>query len=162
MSIDNDNDLHNPQDAPSEGRKPDPFDPAALDLIAMVQRARMQHDADARPSQANVGYWIEAKRLVAGRPPTPRTGQWVIPTTVTVIDALWDTIKAATEAGTLGYKSKVASVSRRGGKDATDRVICVRTYDADDAADVQRVLGALRDLGITGDLRYERDHEAVE
>lgn len=135
------------------------IDPRSLDLIQMVQRARMQHDADAQPSQANVGYWIEAKRQVAGPAPTPRSGQWVIPTTLGEIDALWARVKAATELGTLGYKSKAATVSRAGGVDAADRVICARTYDADDAADVQRVHDALRDLGVTAALHYERDHE---
>lgn len=32
-----------------------------LDLIGMVQQARMQHDAGAAPSQMDAVYWIEAK-----------------------------------------------------------------------------------------------------
>lgn len=135
----------------------DAFDPGAFDLILRVQQARMAHDADARPSEALTGYWIEVKRAVDGPPPTPRAGQWVISTPVDDIDALWAVIKAATATGQLGYKAKAATVSRHGGKN--DCVICVRTVDADDAADVQRVLTALRDLGITRPLTYERDHE---
>jgi Domain of unknown function (DUF1917) len=134
-------------------------DPAKLDLIQMVQQARMTHDADALPSQALIGYWIEAKRAVDGLPPTPRTGQWVITTTLPEIDALWAVIKAATRAGQLGYKSKAATIARQGGTDAADRVIYVRTYDADDAADVERVQQALRSLGVAGELHYERDHK---
>ena len=137
----------------------DKLDAQKLDLIQMVQRARMANDEEAKPSEVNVGYWIEAKRKVAGSPPTPRTGQWVLRTQLEDIDLMWERIKAATEAGELGYKSRAASVSRMG-KNASGRLICVRTYDADDSADVERVLTALRVLGIEGKLHYERDIEA--
>jgi hypothetical protein len=140
----------------------DKFDPKKLDLIQMVQRARMQNDEDAKPSEVNVGYWIEAKRKVDGQQPTTRTGQWVIRTQLADIDAMWVRIKAATEAGKLGYKSKAASVSRMEGKASAAHVICVRTYDADDSADVERVKFGLREIGIEGDLRYERDDEEKE
>src|SRR5688500_13020118 len=80
-----------------------------LDLIRMVQNARMQHDAEAMPSQSGGVYWIEAKRAAAGPQPTARAGYWVIETTAGEADALWATIRAATEAGQLGYKSKVAT-----------------------------------------------------
>ncbi|MBX3080192.1 MAG: DUF1917 domain-containing protein [Anaerolineae bacterium] len=137
----------------------DKLDPQKLDLIQLVQRARMANDEDAKPSEVNIGYWIEAKRKGDGAQPTPRTGQWVIRTNLEDIDAMWERIKTATEAGKLGYKSKAASVSRMG-KNASGRMICVRTYDADDQADVERVLNALREIGIEGKLRYERDVEA--
>lgn len=122
-----------------------------LDLIAMVQRARLAHDADATPSQVAAVYWIEVKR--EGQTPTPRAGQYVIETTVSAVDALWATIRAATERGDLGYKSKVSTAPRGGHPDS--RVICVLTYDADDTADVARVGAALRAL-VGGELRYER------
>jgi hypothetical protein len=136
----------------------DKLDNQKLDLIQMVQRARMQNDEDAKPSEVNVGYWIEAKRKVDGPQLTPRTGQWVIRTQLADIDEIWEHIKAATEAGKLGYKSRAASVSRMV-KNASGRVICVRTYDAADTADVERVLAGLRELGIEGNLKYERDVE---
>jgi hypothetical protein len=127
-----------------------------LDLISMVQRARMAHDAEAQPSQVAAVYWIEAKRQDGsegeGADPTPRDGYWLIRTTLAEVDAQWARIKAATEAGTLGYKSKVATASRAN-PDA--RVIHVMTYDADDAADVERVSEALRDLGFEAE--YVRD-----
>lgn len=131
-----------------------------LDLIGMVQKARMLHDSTAQPSQIAAVYWIEAKPRAdaAVKPPTPRTGQWVIETTVAVVDALWAAIKAATEAGELGYKSKV-STAPHAGKQSDQRMICVRTYDADDQADVERVRTTLERLGITGNLRYELDRE---
>ena len=68
-----------------------------LDLIEMVQQARMAHDAQAQPSQVAAVYWIEAKRQIAGAAPTPRAGYWLISTTVQAVDALWAQVKAATD-----------------------------------------------------------------
>lgn len=122
-----------------------------LDLIQMVQRARMQHDAEATPSQIDAIYWIEAKHESAT--PTPRAGQWVTDVPPDVVDAVWARIKAATHAGELGYKSKVSTAKREG---APAHRLCARTVDADDAADVQRVRDALEKLfpGVTWE--YER------
>jgi hypothetical protein len=130
-----------------------------LDLIAMVQQARMQHDAEAVPSQIAAVYWIEAQREVDGAAPTSRAGCWVIRTQVREVDALWERIKAATRAGKLGYKSKVTTAARAAGKDRDDRIIHVMTYDANDADDVERVRTALRALGVSAPLQYERSDE---
>jgi hypothetical protein len=127
-----------------------------LDLINLVQQARMQHDSAAAPSQVHAAYWIEAKRPAdAPAPgPTPRAGYWRIQTTLDSVDALWAQIKAATAAGQLGYKSKVATASRDA--QANSRVIHVMTYDAGDAADVERVRAALQALGVPGELAYHK------
>ncbi len=128
-----------------------------LDLIGMVQRARMTNDAEAQPSQVSAVYWIEVKPQQPERQPehqpTPRAGHWLIVTTLGEVDAVWTRIKAATQAGQLGYKSKVATASRGA---ANERVIYVMTYDADDQADVERVRAALTALGFTDPLHYER------
>jgi hypothetical protein len=124
-----------------------------MELIFRVQQARMAHDAEAIPSQATGVYWIEAKRKGDGPGPTPRAGHWRIVTTVSEVDALWAKIKAATEAGQLGYKSKVTTVSRSGQPD--EREIHVVTYDADDQADVARIRAALQNLGITERAAYK-------
>ena len=112
----------------------------------------MQHDQQAQPSQISGVYWIEA-RAPSGPGPTPRAGYWRILTTLDQVDALWAQIKAATEAGTLGYKSKVATASRDA--HSVSRVIHVLTYDASDQADVERVRAALEALRIAGDLSYQ-------
>jgi len=129
-----------------------------MDLIKMVQNARMMHDDDAQPSQVPGVYWIEAKAQQADAPaPTSRAGEWRIPTTVDSVDALWAKIKGATEAGELGYKSKVSTSPAQGQGNRDQRLICVRTVDAEDAADVERVRKALLSLGVDeGGLRYER------
>lgn len=121
-----------------------------LDLIRRVQQARAEHDAQAQPSQIAAVYWIEAKRQVAGSPPTSRAGFWLIRTTLLEVDAYWAVIKTATESGDLGYKSKVATAGRR---QPNERVIHVMTCDAADAADVARVGDALRALGFS-DITY--------
>ena len=124
-----------------------------LDLIAMVQWARMEHDAQAKPSQVSAVYWIEAKRKPDGAAPTPRAGHWLILVPVQSVDAAWERLKVATEAGRLGYKSKVATIALH---QRDERTIYVMTYDADDAPDVEWVRVALRDLGFGDDLVYER------
>lgn len=130
-------------------KKPD------LDLIQRVQKARMMHDNAATPSDVSAVYWIEAKCATENcQSPTPRSGQWVLNTTLEDVDALWETIKKATEAGQLGYKSKVSTASRSG-LPGGPRTICVRTYDRADADDVQRVRHALEKLGIKGEWQYE-------
>lgn len=126
-----------------------------LDLIQMVQRARMQHDRDALPSEVSGVYWIESKPLNEGQPPTARAGEWVIETTAGAVDALWAQVKAATEAGELGYKSKVSTAPAKNQAEPDARVIVARTRDAEDAADVARVEARLRALGIVP-TRYER------
>ena len=126
-----------------------------MDLIDRVQQARMAHDAETIPSQATGVYWIEAKRKAGGPGPTPRAGHWRIVTTIAEVDALWAQIKAATENGRLGYKSKVTTVSRSGQPD--EREIHVVTYDADDGPDVARVHAALQDLGIAQEIIYAAD-----
>ncbi len=124
-----------------------------LDLISMVQQARMTNDAEAQPSRVSAVYWIEVKSQQPQHPPTSRAGHWLIRTTLSEVDAVWARIKAATEAGQLGYKSKVATASR-GASD--ERVIHVMTYDANDRDDVERVRAALTDLGYSDTLHYER------
>jgi hypothetical protein len=129
-----------------------------LDLIQMVQKARMMHDSEAKPSEMAAVYWIEAKAPNATAP-TSRAGEWVIETDVAEVDALWEKVKTATEAGQLGYKSKVSTASRSPQKGAGHRVIVVRTYDADDMADVERVKRALAALGFEDKIRYTRIKE---
>ncbi len=125
-----------------------------LDLIQMVQKARMQNDAEAQPSNIAAVYWIEAKHPGA-TPPTARSGGWVLDTTVEHVDAQWQIIKAATKSGKLGYKSKVSTASRDG-KHADSRTIIVKTADADALDDVNRMRAVLKEI-LPGKWRYERD-----
>ena len=128
-----------------------------LDLIHMVQRARMLHDETARPSDYTAVYWIEAKRASGDYPaPTANAGEWRIQLTVETVDAVWERVKRATVDGHLGYKSKVSTRPAAGQVDPDQRTLCVRTYDADDGVDVRRVGKALREIGLDT-LQYVAD-----
>lgn len=144
---------------------PGGFDPRLSALIDMVQRARLQHDADVLPSQVHGTYWIECKRPSAEPAPTSRVGVFVIPARPDQLDALWLAIRAATLRGELGYKSKVSTAPRAQSGSGRDHdlihLIHVATVDADDRADRERVRDALSDLltpfGLTAaDLDYQR------
>ena len=125
-----------------------------LDLIQMVQRARLLHDQSARPSDYSAVYWIEAKRQAGDYPaPTAKAGEWRVTLPAAEVDVVWERVKALTAQGELGYKSKV---STQGPSNRDERLLCVRTYDAGDSADVRRIGDALRKLGLSG-LTYVPD-----
>lgn len=123
-----------------------------LDLIQLVQRARMAHDDRARPSQISGAYWLEAKAPPGLRPgPTGRNAEWRASAELANIDALWEILRNATQAGRLGYKAKVATAAR----DASPgrRELRVLVADRADESDVARVRAALQSL--TPELRWE-------
>ena len=70
-----------------------------MDLINMVQNARMMHDKDAVPSKVPGVYWIESKNPAPKNKPTACTGEFQIQTTVDAVDEHWQMIKKATEKG---------------------------------------------------------------
>ena len=127
-----------------------------MDLINMVQNARMMHDNEAIPSKVPGVYWIEAKNPNPSHQPTPRSGEFRINTTLDLVDEQWAIIKQATENGTLGYKSKVSTAPTDGIPHGKQRMICIRTYDADDATDTERIQTKLSELSFKNVI-YERD-----
>ncbi|MCY3797174.1 MAG: DUF1917 domain-containing protein [Chloroflexi bacterium] len=128
-----------------------------LNLIEMVQSARMRHDAEARPSDLAAVYWIEAKRKDGDyAAPTANAGEWRVPLTAETADAAWERVKAMTVEGKLGYKSKISTRPAAGQAEPDQRLLCVRTYDADDREDVERVKKALLAIGMAG-LQYVAD-----
>lgn len=128
-----------------------------LDLIQMVQNARMLHDETARPSDVSAVYWIEAKRQTSDYPPpTSNAGEWRVKLTAANVDEVWEQIKAATAAGRLGYKSKVSTRPAAGQSHPDERLLCIRSYDAGDQADIERIEQALLDMGLRG-LSYAPD-----
>ena len=130
-----------------------------LDLIDMVQRARMMHDEAARPSDYAAVYWIEAKRQPDDYPAaTANAGEWRVRLTVETVDAVWEMVKRATVEGKLGYKSKVSTRPAAGQADPDERLMCVRTYDSEDADDVERVRAALNEMGLDT-LEYVADKQ---
>jgi len=127
-----------------------------------VQNARMMHDQTARPSDYTSVYWIEAKRKQGDyAQPTPNTGEWRVKLHVDKVDTIWEAIRSATEQGKLGYKSKVSTRPAAGQTQPEDRLLCVRTYNADDSNDVERVKQILMDMGLVDDLVYVRDKQSA-
>lgn len=128
-----------------------------LDLIQMVQNARMMHDATARPSDYSAVYWIEAKRKQGDYPaPKPDMGEWRVELHSDTIDEVWERVKTATEQGELGYKSKVSTRPVIGQTEPEQRLLVVRTYSASDTADVERIKEVLIEMGLR-QLSYQSD-----
>ena len=134
-----------------------------LDLINMVQNARMLHDKTARPSDYSAVYWIESKRQQGEYPAiTSNTGEWRIKLNVKNVDGVWEKVKIATENGELGYKSKVSTRPAANQTHPDERLLCVRTYNADDLEDVERVKTALINMGLGDGLVYNRDKDSSD
>ncbi|MCY4145087.1 MAG: DUF1917 domain-containing protein [Chloroflexi bacterium] len=120
-----------------------------LALITMVQDARMLHDKAALPSDYAAVYWIEAKRPAGDCPaPTANAGEWRVSLRADEVDTAWQRVKAATVAGELGYKSKVSTRPAAGQAHPDQRMLCVRTGDADDVQAVARVKAVLLAMGL--------------
>ena len=88
--------------------------------------------------------------------PSPNAGEWRVKLTADTVDAVWGQVKALTAAGKLGYKSKLSTRPAGDQADLDQRLLCVRTYDAQDHDDVQRVKSALLGIGLS-DLEYIAD-----
>ena len=115
---------------------------------------------DRRPSEVFDDYWICAERRDPDSYPShsQRGGKWMLFIKTSDVDAWWSKIKNATESGMLGGSAKVATMKpNQHAVHAESRVICVYTYDAEDAADCARVHDALRALGVTWKIPYKTD-----
>ena len=122
-----------------------------------------QQYVEANPSEVTEVYWLYAIRQKGTYPkPTPRSGKWLIFVDRNDNDAVWATIKEATEAGRLGGSAKVATAKPNPyAMDPKTKVICVYTYDWTDEADVRRIRGELRALGITQKISYKADADTL-
>ena len=78
------------------------------------------------------------------------------------VDSWWEKVREATQDGSLGIQAKAATA--RPNPRATSpqtKLICVYTRDWQDRDDVRRVLGKLRDLGVSWRLAYKTDEATV-
>ncbi|MEV1092364.1 putative phosphothreonine lyase domain-containing protein [Streptomyces microflavus] len=124
--------------------------------------AQPEAPTSTTPSRETTKPW-----LWAAAPDTPLTeddhpfsGAWIWFTPLSLLDASWTTIHAATQDGLLGYRSKAGTlISTRPKSDDTRRPICVYTRDWRDIDDVQRALTNLRTLGIVDVLLYKTDSD---
>ncbi|HKO24687.1 MAG TPA: putative phosphothreonine lyase domain-containing protein [Chloroflexota bacterium] len=113
-----------------------------------------------QPSQVTDVYWLYTDRQVGTYPETTeRAGKWMVFVPRTRVDAVWATLKRATEDGRLGSSAKVSTARPNpNAKNPDEHVICVYTYDEADDADVQRIRSELRSLGITWKIPYKLDN----
>ncbi len=120
------------------------------------------NNVDDKPSEFKDAFWIYAHRKQGSYPHrTDQSGKWLLFVSIERIDAVWEKIKLATEQGLLGDRSKVSTALKKPNfKDTGKRVICVYTYDSDDADDVRRIREELRKLGFVGKLSYKTDKDS--
>ena len=133
------------------------------EALKTKQMELAQRFAEANPSEVTEVYWLYAVRKKGTYPrPTPYSGKWLIFVNRNDIDAIWTTIKQATEEGKLGGSTKVATAKPNPyATDPKTKVICVYTYDWADEADVRRIRAELRALGITQKISYKADADTL-
>ena len=94
--------------------------------------------------------WRRKRRPAPGPARPPRSVALRAETGVADVDALWQRLRAATHAGQLGYKVKVATAAHEAAPDRRElRVLIADRADAPEVARVQAKLQAL-----TPDLRW--------
>lgn len=86
-----------------------------------------------------------------------QAGKWLWFLPVRALDAGWRLIKTAVEAGQLGPGAKVATLGSDFDGDPTRRPVIIYTANYHAEQDVQRVLLALRSLGVRDALAYKTD-----
>lgn len=120
------------------------------------------NDRHNQPNPSDVTHtrWLrletpDARELKWKNRDDDRRGHWLIfSNSWEQHDANWRLVVGALEGlGGAAAASTSLDARRNGG------IVLVTTQDADDVEDVKRVLIALRDLGITGSLRYAPDAE---
>lgn len=112
------------------------------------------------PSKNTHDYWIFATPPNRVLRQTDRSGKWLIYQPKEGLDTVWTKIAKASEDGLLGIGAKTSTAKPNPNSPSPKLgVICVYTYDADDVADVKRVLVQLRALGCNGRLNYKEDEQ---
>jgi len=109
------------------------------------------------PGSVTDAFWV-AVTAPGVTPGGERSGKWLVFVPAAHHDEVWSRIAAATVAGRLGTAAKAQTAREAPYRaEGAPRLICVYTADHGDLADVERVLGGLRDLGIAGHLSYKTD-----
>jgi hypothetical protein len=125
---------------------------------AIARPAATKSATDPRPSRFTGDHYLH----VAGPQPAEglvrRPGKWLIFVSRSRVDALWESVRRAVQAGRLGHAAKVSTALPDPlSPDPKKHVICVYTADEDNPTDVRRVRDALRALGITWKIPYKSD-----
>lgn len=106
--------------------------------------------------------WLWAEGPSGERGVLGRSGKWMMFSAPAYHAEVWGKIKAATEAGELGYLAKTANPKRPAADRQRTLVTIVYTYDYEDHDDVRRVLVGRRELGFNATLSYKRDEDTIQ
>lgn len=110
------------------------------------------------PMSVTDEWWVYARRKGRVRPPTERSGKWLVFVDRSSANQLWESIAEATTEGRLGSSAKCGTArANPHAVDPSQTVICVYTPDFDDRDDVNRVRESLRTLGIVWKIPYKLD-----
>jgi len=122
------------------------------------QAVKRERNESLMPSQVTDSYWISAYRE-RGRYPahTARGGKWLVYLKREYVDECWLKIRDAVRDGRLGSSAKCSTAMPNPNASRSSHVICVYTYDAEDAQDVKRVRATLRKLGMVQKIPYKSD-----
>jgi hypothetical protein len=91
-----------------------------------------------------------------------KSGKWLVFCSLPYFDEVWEKLRRATEAGQLGFETKIRNPANPLARGEGSLVACVYTPDFEDEGDVRRVLRALRDLGfVNASLQYKRDADTL-
>lgn len=124
----------------------------------VARPAAAKSATDTRPSRFTGDYYLHAVGPQPAEGLVRRPGKWLIFVSRSRIDALWESVRRAVQAGRLGHAAKVSTALPDPlSPDPKKHVICVYTADEDNPTDVRRVRDALRALGITWKIPYKSD-----
>jgi hypothetical protein len=112
--------------------------------------------SSGNPTETMNAAWIVATNKGRTKKATGRTGKRLLFVAEKSVDNTWQNLKKAVEAGKLWKEAKVSTALF-----TRDRsyVICVYTYDHDDAKDVARIREYLREMGFKRPITYKTDDQ---
>jgi len=113
------------------------------------------------PTKTTLMYWIvqDAPDFTKEAKDDEKAGKWLIFLPDNRVDELWRKVRDATAAGELGVSAKVSTVKPNPESRDERKVIYVYTRDWADEADVMRVRGRLREMGVVDRIGYKRNIE---
>jgi hypothetical protein len=131
---------------------------ATVPRPAVARPAAAKSATDTRPSRFTGDHYLHAAGPQPAEGLVRRPGKWLIFVSRSRVDALWESVRRAVQAGRLGHAAKVSTALPDPlSPDPKKHVICVYTADEDNPTDVRRVRDALRALGITWKIPYKSD-----
>ena len=130
----------------------------------MTKKKSPTPKAPASPTELPDRSWTFSFRKKGDYPKaSQRDGKWLIFVPIDEVDEAWKKIRAATEEGQLGDRSRASTGTGKASfaQEPGSRVIEVYTYDSEDEKDVMRVRKKLKDLGFKSELRYKTEADTL-